>query len=181
MFSTPPHEKKASRAMLVGLLHSNLKLFIARMLAVNYKVRLHTVETLQPLTLGTSRSQLDTASCSETTGSASRRRSISIQVEWMERGYVREEMFEECRREIDVADGSESEVPQDFRAQKRRLRAEVEFRHNIDRSILKHVYQNIHAFFRKGRDAAKRQFLKDLGYLIRPEAEAVVSFQDTTR
>jgi hypothetical protein len=73
----------------------------------------------------------------------------------MERGYVRDEMFEECHREIDGADGSESEIPQDFRAKKRKLQAEVEFRDNISHSILKHIYHNIHAFFRKGRDAAK--------------------------
>jgi hypothetical protein len=180
MFSSLPNEKKASRAMPVGLLHSDLKLFIARMLVVNCKARAHTVETPQPSTPGTSSSQLDTASRSETAGSAPHRRIVSIQVEWMKRGYVRDEMFEEFRREIDGADGSESEIPQDFRAKKRKLQAEVEFRDNISRSILKHIYHNVHAFFRKGRDAAKRQFLKDLGYLIRPEAEAVVSFEDTT-
>jgi hypothetical protein len=57
----------------------------------------------------------------------------------MERGYVRDEMFEESRREINGADGSESEIPKDFRAKKHKLQAEVEFRDNISRSILKHI------------------------------------------
>jgi hypothetical protein len=115
-----------------------------------------------------------------TTGSDPLRRSVSIQVGWMERGYVRNEIFEECRRESDGADDSESELPQDFRAKKRKLQADVDFRDSISRSILKHIYQNIHTFFRKGREAAKKQFLQELGYVRRPEAEAVVSFRDTT-
>jgi hypothetical protein len=78
----------------------------------------------------------------------------------MKRGYVRDEIFEECRREIDGANGSESELPQEIRAKKRKLQAEVELRDNISRSILKHIYQKMHTFFRKGRDAAKKQFLK---------------------
>ena len=180
MFSSLPNEKKSSRAIPVGLLHSDLKSFIARMLVVNCKARAHTLETPQPSTPGTPSSQFDTASHSETTGSDARRRSVSIQVEWMERGYVREEIFEECRREIDGVDGSESELPREFRAKKRKLQVEVEFRDSISRSILKHIYQKIHTFFRKGRDAAKKQFLQDLGYVIRPEAEAVVSFLDIT-
>jgi hypothetical protein len=179
MFSSLPNEKKSSRAIPVGLLHSDLKLFIARMLVVNCKVRAHTLETPQPSTSGTPSSQCATASHSETTGSDTRQRSVSIQVEWMERGYVREEIFEECRKEIDGVDGSESMLPQDFRAKRRKLQAEVEFRDSISRSILKHIYQMLHTFFRKGRDSAKKQFLQDIGYVIRPEAEAVVSFRDT--
>jgi hypothetical protein len=37
----------------------------------------------------------------------------------------------------------------------------------------------IHTLFRKGRDAAKKKFLQDIGYVIRPDEEAVVSFRDT--
>jgi hypothetical protein len=71
-------------------------------------------------------------------------------------------------------------LPQDLRTKKRKLQAGVEFRDNVSRSILKHVYQKIHTLFRKGQDAAKKQFLQDIGYVISPEAEAVVSFRDAT-
>jgi hypothetical protein len=101
MFSSPPSEKNSCRAIPVGLLHSDLKLFIARILVVNCKVLADTLETLQPSTPGTLRGQFDTASNSETKGSDTCRKIMSIQVEWMERGYVRNEIFEECRREID--------------------------------------------------------------------------------
>jgi hypothetical protein len=178
MFSSLPNEKKSSRAIL-GLLHSDLKLNIARMLVLNCKVRAHTLETPQPSTSGTPSSQYGTASHGETTGSDTRQRSVSIQVEWMERVYVREDIFEECRKEIDGVNSSESMLPQDFRANRRKLQAEVEFRDNISRSILKHIYRMLQKFFRKGRDAAEEQFLQDIGYVIRPEAEAVVSFWDT--
>jgi hypothetical protein len=46
--------------------------------------------------------------------------------------------------------------------------------------MIKQIYQKVHTFFRKGRDAAKKQFLQDLGYVIRPEAESVIRFQDNT-
>jgi hypothetical protein len=101
------------------MLHSDSKLFNARMLVVNCKVRAHTLETPKPCTSGTSSSQCGTASHSETSGSDTRQRSVSIQVEWMERGYVREEIFEERRKEIDGVDGSESMLSQDFRAKRR--------------------------------------------------------------
>jgi hypothetical protein len=154
MFSSLPNEKKSSRAIPVGL--------------------------LQASTSGTPSSQCGAASHSETTGSDTRRSSVSIQVEWMERGYVRDEIFEECRKEIDGVDRSESMLPQDFRAKRRKFQSEVEFRDNINRNILKHIYQMIHTFFRKGRDEAKKHSLQDIGCIIRPEAEAVVSFRDTT-
>jgi hypothetical protein len=177
MFSSFSNEKKSSRAIPVGLLHSDLKLFIARMLVVNCEVRAHTLETPQASTSGTTNSQCGAASHSETTGSDTRRRSVSIQVEWIERGYVRDEIFEECRKEIDGVDRSESMLPQDFRAKRRKFQSEVEFRDNISRSILKRIYQMIHTFFRKGRDEAKKHSLQDIGYIIRPEAEAVLSFR----
>jgi hypothetical protein len=77
-------------------------------------------------------------------------------------------------------DGSESMFPQNFRAKRRKLQAKLEFRDNISRSILKHIYQMIHTFFRSGRDASRKQFLQYIGYAIRPEEEAVASFRDTT-
>jgi hypothetical protein len=160
LFSSLPNEKMSSRAIPVGLLYSHLKFFIARMLVVNCKVRAHTLETPQPSTPGTSSSQFDTTSHSETNGSDACRKSVSIQVEWMERGYVRDEIFEECRREIDVEEYSESELPQEFRTEKRKLQAEVEFRDNVSRSILKQVYQKSHTFFRKDGTRRKRSSCK---------------------
>jgi hypothetical protein len=80
----------------------------------------------------------------------------------MERGYVREEIFEECRKEIDGVDGSESMLPQDFRAKRRKHQAEVEFRDNISRSILKHIYQNVTYIFsqrtRRGEEAVLARY-----------------------
>jgi hypothetical protein len=175
-----PNERKSSSAIPAGLMHSDLKLFTSRMLVVNCKVRALTLETPQPSTPGTFSSQFDTAPRSETAGSDTHRRILSIQVEWMERGYVRDEIFEERRREIDGASGSESDLPQRTRANKRKLQEEVNLRDNISRSIFKYIYQKMYIFFRKGRDAAKRQSLQGLGFVIRPEAEAVVSFHDTT-
>jgi hypothetical protein len=180
LLSSLPNEKKSSRAIHVGLLYSDLKLSIARMLVTNCKVRAHTLENPQPSMSGTPSSQNYTASHSDTNGSDTRRRSLIIQVEWMERGYVRDDIFEECRKEIDGVDRSESMLHQDFRAKMHKLQAEVEFRDDISRSVLKHIYQMIHIFFRKGRDAAKKQFLKENGYVVRPEVEAVGSFRDTT-
>lgn len=177
MFSSLPSDKKSSRAMPVGLLHSDLKLLIARMLVVHCKARAGTVQTLQLPTQAASSSLLDSVSRSETTGCTPRRRDVSIQVEWMERGYIRDEIFEECQREIDGTDGLEQ--PQGSRTKKRKLQVDVEFRDSISRSILNHIYRKIHSFFRAGRDAAKKRFLQDIGYVIRPEAEAVVRFQDT--
>jgi hypothetical protein len=81
MFSSLLNEKKSSKAVPVGLLHSDLKLFISRMLAVNCKVPARTLETPQPSTSGTPRSQYSTASHSDATGSDTRRRIVSIEVE----------------------------------------------------------------------------------------------------
>jgi hypothetical protein len=98
----------------------------------------------------------------------------------MERECVLDEIFEMCLKEIDGSDRSESMLPQHFRAKRRNIQAEIELRDDISRSILKHIYEMIYTFFRKGREAAKKQFLQDIYYVIRPEAEAVVSFRDTT-
>jgi hypothetical protein len=45
----------------------------------------------------------------------------------MERGYIRDEIFAECRMKIDDVDRSESALFQEFRTKKRKLQAEVEF------------------------------------------------------
>jgi hypothetical protein len=87
MCSSLPNEKKSSKAIPDGLLHLDLKSFIARMLLINCKVRAHTLETPKLSTSGTPSNQCGTASHSETTGSDKRRRSVSTQVEWIERGY----------------------------------------------------------------------------------------------
>jgi hypothetical protein len=171
MFSMLPTDKKSARPTLPRGLHSELKLFIVRMLLRNSKCRAHTLEPPNPVAATELESPAGSGSRSETTGSALSRKSLKIEVDWMKSGYVREEILQEVRRELDGGDTGEVEVRP---KKKRKVSNAKERRDDVSRYLLKIIYPKIHSFFRNGRDSARKQFFKDIGFILRPAADASV-------
>jgi hypothetical protein len=74
----------------------------------------------------------------------------------MKSGYVRPELYKEVHKELDGNDTTTERSKR--RSKKRRLDAELEFRDNASRALLKSVYQIMNTFFRQARFNAKKVF-----------------------
>jgi hypothetical protein len=173
MFSSLPTEKRSTTCTPAGRLHSDLKLLVAKLLVYNSRSRAKAITQYT----GNSRAipSVDDALCSqsETAGSGLSEQSPNIQAEWMAPGYIRSDIYEEVRKEIDGPCVNVSEA----RPKKRKLSHEAELKEQVSKALVKAIYPKIHAFLRTGRDQARKLFLQQLGYVFRPEAEATINFE----
>ena len=100
---------------------------------------------------------------------------VRVWAEWMKSGYVRPEIYEEVRRELDGFDSTAGKVAGRFK--KRKLAPESEFKDQVSRALVKTIYQKIHGFFRSGRDQAKRLFFQQIGFITCDETQAKVEIE----
>jgi hypothetical protein len=166
-----PTDKKSARPALPRSLHFELKFFVVRMLLRNPKSLARTIEPLNAFTATELESSAGSGSRSATTGSALSHKSLKIEVDWMKPGYFREEILQEVRKELDGGGTGEVEVRP---KKKRKINTEKERRDDVGRYLLKLIYPKVHSFFRNGRDSARKQFFEDVGFILRPMADAFV-------
>jgi hypothetical protein len=100
----------------------------------------------------------------------------AVQAEWMKSGYIRPEIYQNVRHELD-GNGASTEYPS-VRTKKRRLDPESEFRDHVSRAVLKKIYPLINMFFRHSRFQAKTLFLYQLGCLL---CENAIPFVDINK
>jgi hypothetical protein len=172
MFSTLPTEKRLTICTPAGRLHSDLKLLVARLLVLNSRSRAKEITKCPRNSQAVSSVDDERCSQSDIAGSGHAEQSPIIQVEWMAPGYVRPEIYEEVRIEIDGPCGLGTET----RSKRRKLSHEAELKENVGKALIKALYPKIHTFLRTARDQARKVFVKQLGYVFRPEAEASIMF-----
>jgi hypothetical protein len=97
---------------------------------------------------------------------------VLVQAVWMKDGYIRPEIYDKLRRELDGIDVTVEKAA--GRLKKRKLAPDAELKDQISRAVLKSIYKKIHAFFRTGRDRAKRMFFKQLDFISCDETHAHV-------
>jgi hypothetical protein len=174
LFSAMPSEKKKTKNTEIARLHADLKTLIAKVLIVNCSTRARNIITDSAASERASCSMQNSGSITTAAGEsvASPPRTL-VQAEWMRRGYVRPEIYEEVRKELDGNDATIEKSAR--RSKKRRLDADADFRDNVSRALLKSVYQIMNTFFRHARFNAKKVFFEQLGCLLcvnaQPKAE----------
>jgi hypothetical protein len=106
-FSSLPNEKKTTNSTEIVRLHSDLKSLIAKVLILNCAIRAPSITTL-PQKSGRRSNSMDFGdSLNDTVRSSQSQPILSdvrVRAEWMKSGYVRPEIYEEVRRELDGFD-----------------------------------------------------------------------------
>lgn len=177
LFSSLPNEKRTAKSTETGRLHSDLKSLIAKVLVVNCAARSPTISHRSmaretgSCTMDIENSDVDTIRSGPSQPSSS---NVLVQAAWMKDGYIRPEIYDEVRRELDGIDVTVEKAA--GRLKKRKLAPDAELKDQISRAVLKSIYQKIHAFFRTGRDQAKRMFFQQLGFISCDETHAHVEF-----
>jgi hypothetical protein len=102
-----PSEKKKTKNTEIARLHADLNMLIAKVLIVNCSTRARNIMTGSFASENASRSvqnsENNTTATRKTVASPPRMR---VQAEWMRRGYVRPEIYEELRKRLDGNDAT---------------------------------------------------------------------------
>ena len=173
LFSSKASDKKITKNTKVACMHADLKSLIAKVLIVNCNTRAPKIALQTPQSESASFSvdytENDAVRSENSLPSPS---SAAVQAEWMKSGYIRPEIYQEVRHELD-GNGASTEYPS-VRTKKRRLDPESEFRDHVSRAVLKKIYPLINMFFRHSRFQAKRLFFDQLGCLLCENASPFV-------
>jgi hypothetical protein len=104
IFSSLPNEKKTTTISEIGRVHSDLKSLIAKVLIVKCATRAPSITTLSQ-TSGRRSNCMDFGGSENDTVRSGQSQPISsdvrVRADWMNSGYVRPEIYEEVRRELD--------------------------------------------------------------------------------
>jgi hypothetical protein len=103
---------------------------------------------------------------------------VRVQAEWMKSGYVRPEIYEEVRRELDGFDSTAEKGA--GRLNRRKLPSESEFKNQVFRALVKAIYDKIDGFFRTGRDQYKRLFFQQIGFITCDETRVKVEIENSS-
>jgi hypothetical protein len=179
LFSAKASDKKITKYTKIACLHADLKSLIAKVLMVNCSTRAPKIARQTPQSESASFSvEISENDAVRSENSLPSPTSSALQAEWMKSGYIRPEIYEEVRHELD-GNGGTTEYPS-VRTKKRRLDPESEFRDHVSRALLKKIYPLINMFFRHGRFQAKRLFFDHLGCLLCENARPYVELNECT-
>jgi hypothetical protein len=181
IFSSLPNEKKTTSSTEIVRLHSDLKSLISKVLIVKCATRAPSITTLSQMS-GRRSNSMDFGDPENDTVRSGQSQSIlsdvRVRAEWMKSGYVRPEIYEEVRREID---GFYSTAEKGAgRLKRRKLAPESEFKDQVSRALVKTIYQKIHGFFRTGRDQGKRLFFQKIGFITCDETRVKVEIENSS-
>jgi hypothetical protein len=180
-FSSLPNEKKTKNITEIVRLHSDLKSLIAKVLILNCAIRAPSITTLSQKSGRRSNSMDFGDSLNDTVWSSQSQPILSdvrVRAEWMKSGYVRPEIYEEVRRELDGFDLTAEKGAGMLK--RRKLAPESEFKDQVSRALVKTIYQKIHGFFRTGRDQGKRLLFQQIGFLICDETQVKVEMENSS-
>jgi hypothetical protein len=109
IFSSLPTDKKTTNSTEIGRLHSDLKSLIAKVLIVNCATRAPSITTLSQ-TSGTRSNSMDLGDSENDTVRSGQSQlilsEVRVRAEWMKSGYVRPEIYEEVRLELEEFDST---------------------------------------------------------------------------
>lgn len=177
LFSAKASDKKITKDTKIACLHADLKSLIAKVLMVNCNTRAPTIALQTPQSESASFSvELSENDALRSENSLPSPSSAAVQADWMKSGYIRPEIYEQVRHELD-GNGATTEYPS-ARTKKRRLDPEFEFRDHVSRALLKKIYPLINTFFRHARFQAKRLFFEQLGCLLCENASPYVDLNE---
>jgi hypothetical protein len=181
IFSSLPNEKKTTNSTEIGRLHSDLKSLIAKVLIVNCATRAPSIAPLSQ-TSGRRSNSMDFGDSENDTVRSGQSQPIlsdvRVRAEWMTSGYVRPEIYEEVRREIDGFNSTAEKGA--GRLKRRKLAPESEFKDQVSRALVKAIYQKIHSFFRTGRDQGKRLLFQQIGFITCDETQVKVEIENSS-
>jgi hypothetical protein len=173
LFSSKASDKKITKNTKVASMHADLKSLIAKVLIVNCNTRAPKIALQTPQSESASFSvdytQNDAVRSENSVPSPS---GAAVQAEWMKSGYIRPEIYQEVRHELD-GNGDITDKTS-VRTKKRRIDPESEFRDHVSRAVLKKIYPLINMFFRHSRFQAKRIFFDQLGCILCENASPFV-------
>jgi len=168
-FSTQSAEKKSLKKLTdAGKAHSQLRGMIVRILRNELPGRKETLEMRFAALAAASRSSAHaphstsgTPTLNSTSEDGSITQSAWVAPVWMTEGYLKREMIESVRYSVDGLEGGEP------RGKKRKKPGNESPREKIAREVLKAVFAKVSDQFNRGRDAARRTLLMQLGYILR--------------